>query len=158
MALSKDDMKTQYPLPAYNYKVSIDGETVAFSQATGLSMGYENATPYKESPTEAGKPGPVTMRMPAQASDVTLTLQKGLVRGKSLTALFQWINSKQLNLIQKKDIQVDLCDENGDPVFRWTVQNAYPTKLDAPSFDAASNDAAIESMELTADSVTMEEF
>ena len=50
-----------------------------------------------------------------------------------------------------------LCDENGDPVISWKVANAFPTKLEAPTFDANSNDAAVESMELTADSVTMEE-
>jgi phage tail-like protein len=157
MALSPQEIKTQYPLPVYNYKVSIDGETIAFSQVTGLSMSFETST-YKESPTEDGIVGPVIMRMPGQPADVTLTLQKGIVRGKSLPVLYNWINSKQLNLIQKKDIQVDLCDENGASVFRWTVRNAFPTKLDAPGFEATSNDAAIESMELMADSIAMEEL
>jgi phage tail-like protein len=35
--------------------------------------------------------------------------------------------------------------------------NAFPTKLDAPSFDANSNDVAIESMELMGDGVSIEE-
>jgi phage tail-like protein len=37
------------------------------------------------------------------------------------------------------------------------VVNAFPTKLDAPTFDAKSNDAAIESMELAADFISIEE-
>lgn len=156
MALTPQEIKEQYPLPVYNYKVSIDGETIAFSQVTGLSIAFETST-YKESPTEDGVVGPVIRRMPSQPADVTLTLQKGIVRGKSLQTLYQWINSKQLNQIQKKDIRVDLCDETGAAVISWTVRNAFPKKLDAPGFEATSNDAAIESMELMADSISIEE-
>ena len=32
MALSKDDIKTTYPLAVYNYKVEIGSDTVAFSE------------------------------------------------------------------------------------------------------------------------------
>lgn len=157
MALTNEDMKAQYPLPAYNYRVSIDGETAAFSQVTGLSYSFGTST-YKESPVDGGAPGPIVMKMPSQAADITITLQKGIVRGKSIPTLFNWINLKILNQIPKKDIQIDLCNEKGKAIFRWTVRNAFPTKLNAPGFDANSNDAAIESMELTADSFFLEEF
>ncbi len=156
MAVSTEDIKKLYPLPVYNYKVSIDGETIAFSQVTGLSMSYATST-YKESPTEAGAPGPIVRRVPSQQADITITLHKGVVRGKSVPALFKWINSKRLNLIQKKDIRIDLCDENGDAVVSWTVQNAFPTKLDAPAFDANNNDAAVETLQLSADHINIEE-
>jgi len=157
MALTKEEIKNQFPIPAYNYKVIINNETVAFSQVSGLSMTLETST-YKESPVEDGMVGPVTRRMPGQINDITISLQKGVVRGKSLPALYEWINSAQLNLIEKKDIQIDLCDENGDAVIRWTVINAFPTSLEAPSFDASTSDAAIESMELMADRLRMEEL
>ena len=155
MSLTKSEIKNRYPLPSYNYKVSIDGEIIAFSQVSGLSMGYEVST-YKESPVESGIPGPVTMKMPAQSSDISITLQKGVVRGKSI-ALFNWINSIQTNLVDKKDITIELCDETGAAVFVWKVINAFPTGLEAPTFDAASNDASLESMTLMADRITVEE-
>lgn len=112
---------------------------------------------YKESPTEGGIPGPITMRMPAQHSDVTVTMQKGVVRGKSVPALYAWINSTRTNLVDKKDIQVELCDENGDAVIVYKVINAFPTSLEAPTFDANSNDASIESLQLMADRISIEE-
>ena len=52
MALSKDDVKTAYPLPVYNYKVEIGSDTVAFSEVSGLNVSYETTT-YKESPLKA---------------------------------------------------------------------------------------------------------
>jgi phage tail-like protein len=156
MAISKEEIKTAYPLPVYNYRVEIGSDAVAFSEVSGLSKSYETTT-YKESQVESGIPGPRVMHMPAQAPASTLTLKKGIVRGASVAALYNWISATQLNQAEKKDIFVRLCDENGDPVISWKVNNAFPTKLEAPAFDANSNDVAVESMELTADDVTMEE-
>ena len=156
MALSKDDIKAAYPLPLYNYRVEIGPDSVAFSEVSGLAVSYETFT-FKESPVESGAPGPRSMTMPAQPEATTLTLKKGVVRGASVEALYRWIGSKQLNLIEKKDIFIRLCDEKGDPAVSWKVINAFPTKLDAPGFDASSNDAAVETMELTADGVMIKE-
>ena len=154
MALTPDKIKSDYPLPSYNYKVDIGKDTIAFSEVSGLNIAYEK-TVYKESSTESGKASPRVFRMPAQATDTTLTLKKGLVPAKSAPALYDWINSISLNQVQKKDIVISLCDETGKPVVSWTVVNAFPTKLDAPSFSATSNDAAIESMELLADGTSI---
>ncbi|MEZ4382387.1 MAG: phage tail protein [Nannocystaceae bacterium] len=156
MATSSADIKQSYPLPVYNYKVEIDGEAVAFSEVSGLSVGYETTT-YKESPTASGQIGPTIIHMPAQRTAVNVSLRKGLVRGSSIRVLYNWISTTRINQIQKKDIYVRLLDEAGDAVISWKVLNAFPTKLDAPSFDANSNDVAVESMELMADMVTIEE-
>ena len=154
MATTQEDIKATYPLPVYNYKVDIGQDTVAFSEVSGLNIGYET-TVYKESNTEPGKISPRVFRMPAQASNVTLTLKKGIVPAKSQAALYDWINSIRINQVIKKDIVVSLCDETGKAVVTWMVSNAFPTKLTVPTFDAKSNDVAIESLELMADSVSI---
>ncbi len=156
MAVSTTTIQTDYPLPVYNYRVEINGEAVAFSEVSGLTITYE-VTTYKESPTAGGAPGPRVMLMPAQRTPPTITLKKGIVRQASLRALYDWIKTVQTNVIEKKDIFVRLCDDKGEAVISWKVSNAFPTKLSAPSFTATSNDAAIESMELRADSITIEE-
>jgi phage tail-like protein len=154
MATSKATIKASYPLPVYNYRVNIGKDTVAFSEVSGLNISYET-TVYKESGTESGKVGPNVFRMPAQRADTKLTLKKGLVPDKSQSALYDWLNSIATNQVEKKDIVISLCDETGKAVVSWTVQNAFPTKLDAPTFDAKSNDVAIESMELMADGLVI---
>lgn len=155
MALAKADIKSAYPLPAYNYRVEIDGVAVGFSDVSGLSIKRETTT-YKESPVASGSPGPVVMNMPAQITQPTITLKKGVVKSVSVSALYEWISGTQVNQVVKKDIFVRLLDEKGDPVVSWKVINAFPTKLDAPSFSAASKDAAIETMELMGDSIVIE--
>lgn len=156
MALSPNEIGMAYPLPVYNYKVEINGEAVAFSEVSGLSIAYETST-YKESPVESGMPGPRVMHMPSQGTAANITLKKGIVKASSIHVLYRWINSVQTNQIEKKDITIRLCNETGAPVITWKVINAFPKKLDAPTIDANSNDAAIETMELMADKIFMEE-
>lgn len=156
MATSKDDIKATYPLPVYNYRVEIGGEAVSFSEVSGLNI-VINTTTYKESPVEGGSPGPRVMHMPAQGTPASLTLKKGLVSGTSVPALYEWIASAQTNQIEKKDVFIRLCDETGAPLVSWAVLDAFPTKLDAPTFGADSDDVAVESMELMASSVLIEE-
>ena len=154
MATTKDDIKTGYPLPVYNYRVEIAGTAVSFSEASGLDITRETTT-YKESPADGEPAGPKTMHMPAQGSPASLTLKKGVVQGKSVPVLYDWISGIQFNQVEKKDIYIRLCDEKGDAVLSWKVSNAFPTKLEAPSFTADSNDVAIESMELMGDGVSI---
>ena len=156
MAVSIESIKTDYPLPVYNYRVEIGGEAVAFSEVSGLSIAYETTT-YLASPTTRGAPGPDMMIMPAQPIAPTITLRRGIVRKTSIKHLYAWLRTVQINQIEKKDVFVRLCDEKGEAIVSWKLGNAFPVKLDAPTFDAKSNDAAIESMELKADSITLQE-
>ena len=158
MALSKEQIAKTYPLPVYNYKVEIYGsdgkaETVGFSEVSGLDITHETIT-YKES---AAGLGPRALHMPGQGTPANITLQKGVVAQVSVPLLFDWINSIQLNRVEKKDIFIRLCDEEGSAVVSWKVINAFPKSLQAPGFTADSNEVAIESMELMADGVTIEE-
>jgi phage tail-like protein len=156
MALTKDEIKKSYPLPVYNYKVEIAGVAIAFTEVSGLTIEYNTST-YIESQTASGIAGTRTLYMPAQLKPVNITLKKGIVRVTSIATLYKWISTATINQLEKKDIYVRLCDEQGKAVISWKVVNAFPTKLDAPSFDAKSNDAAIESMSLMADGVVIEE-
>jgi phage tail-like protein len=154
--VTQEQIKNEYPLPVYNYRVEIGSDAVAFTEVSGLNIAYETST-YKESQTASGVPGPRVMIVPGQKQATKLTLKKGIVRGASIKHLFEWIHTVQINQVEKKDVFIRLCDEQGEAVVSWKVQNAFPTKLDAPTFDAKSNDAAIESMELAADSVVIVE-
>ncbi len=91
------------------------------------------------------------MAMPGIPDFITIVLKKGVVKTKSIKALYNWISATQLNRIDKRDITIYLCDEKGEAVVIWKVIDAFPTKLTAPSFSASANEVAIESMELMAD-------
>ncbi|MFA0279957.1 phage tail protein, partial [Vibrio sp. 10N.222.55.F8] len=69
----------------------------------------------------------------------------------------EWINSISLNRVEKKDLMISLTDESGSELLAsWNVQNAFPTGLTAPSFDAAGSDISVQEITLVADRVTIQ--
>lgn len=156
MALSKEQIKADYPLLTYNYRVDIDNTSISFSEVSGLDLSFSTLT-HKESHSVSGKVGPNIMYMPAMIEPVNISMSKGLVKGVSMKVFYDWINSIELNRVDKKDITVHLLDETGTTVISWKVVDAFPKKLSAPKFDANSSAVAIESMELMASRVFMEE-
>ena len=146
MALTKDAIAASYPLPAYNYKVTVGKDVWSFSEVSGLQVGYEKLI-YKHGMSYLT--GPNIIR--AQQNEINFTLKRGVVAKRNV--LFGWLEDKS-----KKDIMIDLCDEGGNTLVRWKVRRAMPLKLDAPSFNASGNEAAFESLELIAQSLTVEHF
>jgi phage tail-like protein len=150
MAQQQQDIKSTYPLPSYNYRITIlqggDPLVISFSEVTGLSLEYEPVT-YKHGLSFAMG----VQIIPGMLQPIRLTMKKGLVQGNDF--LYRWMDGSYHQpsfYSTKRDVLIDLCDEAGQAVVRWTVQGALPTKLDAPSFDANSNEVAIETLELVA--------
>ena len=149
MATSIEDIKNKYPIPVFYYRVTVgDNDAIAFSEVSGLTIEYETIT-YRDGLSY--KDGP--KHMPGLDTPVNLTLQKGVVKADSF--LFDWLSTIRLNTVEKRDVRIDLLNENSEPTVSWTVRDAFPTKLDAPSFNASSNEVAIESLELMASSMTV---
>jgi phage tail-like protein len=156
MALTKDQIRTNYPLPVYNYRVDIGNTSFSFSEVSGLDLAFEVIT-YKESYASSGKSGPNIMHMPGMIQPVNISLKKGFIKGESMKVFYSWINSIELNRVDKKDIIIHLLDETGATVVSWKCIDAFPTKLSAPAFNADSNAVAIESMDVRAGRIIMEE-
>jgi len=150
MAQDKTQIKATYPLPVYNYRVTIlqDGKPLAlsFAEVSGLRQEYEAVT-YKHGLSFAMG----AKIIPGMVQPLRLTMKRGMAQNRAeLQQWLQGVYSDPLRAGAKRDILVDLCDESGKPLIRWTVQGALPVKLEAPTFDAKSNEVAIETIELVA--------
>ena len=160
MTTTTQTIKATYPLPSYQYRVVIAGPgttttTLNFSQVTGLTILYKT-TSYKQSLGDSDQK-PQSMTMPAQKdSSNPISFNRGIVNSTQITYLYDWINSIKTNVVDKRDITITLCDETGAGVVSWKLNNAFPVRLDAPSFVANSNDAAIESLQVLAQSIEMD--
>lgn len=172
MATQVQDIKSRYPLPAYNYRVSIFLEVagqafapiagvapmglISCAEVSGLKMEYNTVT-YRH-----GFSFITGMHiMPAQHKEVNLSIRKGVTKqGKYLSdwmkLSYPLILPKPSSLLRQRNLVIDLCDEEGLPVVRWTVLKAMPVKLEAPSFKADSNEVAFEQMDLIAHELKVE--
>ncbi len=144
MAVDKQTIVENYPLPVYSYKVVIDdSEEFSFSEVAGLEIDYDHLL-YRHGYSWAT--GDYLIR--TQRKPINITLRRGVA--KSRRFLYDWLKSAD-----KKNLSIDLCDENGDAIVSWSVYRALPFKLDAPSFNANSNDVAIEGLDLIAHDLTL---
>ncbi|PHM45311.1 phage tail protein [Xenorhabdus mauleonii] len=147
MSTSMSQIAIEYPIPSYRFIVSIGGENIPFNSVSGLDINFETIE-YRDG---IGN----WFKMPGQPQPINITLRKGVFPGK--TELFDWINSIQLNQIEKKDITISLTNDAGtELLMTWNVANAFPTSLTSPSFDATSNDIAVQEITLAADRVIMQ--
>lgn len=147
MAITADDIAVQYPIPTYRFIVALGNEKVPFTSASGLDINFDTIE-YRDGTGN-------WFKMPGQRQVPNITLSKGIFPGKN--AMYEWINSIQLNQVEKKDIMISLTNEAGTEVLvSWNVSNAFPTSLTSPSFDATSNEIAVQQITLMADRVTIQ--
>jgi phage tail-like protein len=175
MATEKKEIKSDYPLPAYNYRLTILpgslGEipsgtdlseksgavsVVSCSEISGLFMEVET-TIYKHGFSFLSG----FQVIPGQRKEVRLSIKKGITTNGSyfsdwIKLVYPFTMPLPSGLSRKRDIIIDLCDEKGEPVVRWIVSKAMPTKLEAPTFDANTNEVAFEKMDFIAHQLKIE--
>jgi len=145
MAQSRNYQRANYALPAYNFRVDVGGVTMNFSDVSGINMEYETVTYRHGLSFSEGE----ILRKFYYDKYVPITLKRGTVVGAN--ELYEWLKSKDL-----RHLDVSLCDEAGSAVVRWSIRKAVPVKLEAPTFDAATNEVAIESLEVSAAGISVE--
>ncbi len=146
MAEAKAFQKASYPLPAYNFRVAVDGTSMSFTEVSGISLDYEMLT-YKHGLSYWEGERITSYYLEKY---VPVTLAKGTVKGVNF--LYDWIKEKTKT---PRIMDVSLCDEEGHPVVSWRIAKTVPVKLVAPSFSANSNDVAIESLGVMAAGISM---
>lgn len=146
MAQTKDVQKQFYPLPAYNFRVRIDETVMSFAEVSGIGAEYDKVT-YRHGLSFCEGEVITTFYY---NSFITVTLKRGVVLGANPLYFYDWLKQGDL-----RSIVVSLCSETGDPVISWEIAKAVPVKLQAPAFDAKTNEASIESVELAARSVAL---
>lgn len=131
----------EYPLPKFHFIVEWGGKKIGFTEVTGLDKQVE-AIEYREgSSKEYSK-----IKMPGMQKFSNITLKRGTFSGDK--EFYTWINSVNLNTIERRDVIISLLNENHDPVLSWKAKNAWPIKLQASDLKADGNEVAIETLEL----------
>ncbi len=144
MSTSVAESSLRYPMMAYNFRVSIGSESVAFAEVSGLKREFETVTYRHGFSFREGED--ITKYHIAKYEEITL--RRGLFRNTS--ALYSWLEEED-----ERSITIELCDEEGMSVIEWRIAGAVLTKVEAPSFDANSSDVAVESLSLMARHITI---
>lgn len=138
------------PFRGFNFKVDFEGLSASnFSECSGLSAEGDSVD-YRE-----GTDPVLTVRKLAGLRKYTnITLKRGYTPDRSL---WDWYKDIVNGRTVRRNGTITLIDEEGTEVMHWSVENAWPNKIEGPSFNATSNDVAMETLELVHEGLALEE-
>ena len=145
MADSAADQRARYPLAVYNFRVAVGDVIMAFTEVSGLAREHETKT-YRHGLSYWEGESITKLTFDKFAP---LTLKRGVVRGAK--ALYDWLESTEV-----RNMTLSLCDDGGNASVTWHVKKALATKLEAPTLQASSNDAAVETLTLMVSGISVE--
>lgn len=144
------DQDNLWPVPQFHFKVTIgDKVEIAFQEVMGLDAEYDIMEYHASNSVDFS-----TVKMPGlhKASDVTL--KKGMF--KQDTTLYDYFMAVKMNTVQRETVTIQLLDEEHNPMFTWTLKNAYPTKVTGTDLNAQSSEVAVEEIVLAHEGLSFE--
>ncbi|WP_298855450.1 phage tail protein [uncultured Ruegeria sp.] len=148
--MSGDKQNNVWPLPKFYFSVDISslGSEVGFQEVSGLDTETQ-VIEYRAGNSKVFS----TVKMPGIAKFGNVTLKKGVfVKDNSF---FDWYSKIKMNTIARADVTIKLLDETGKPTMTWKLANAWPTKISPTDLKAEGNEAAIESLEIAHEGLTI---
>lgn len=135
----------QDPYRAYNFKLQIQGVTEGhFTECSGLNARVQSIS-YREAGTN------VVHKLPGPVEYGDVTLRFGLTRSKDL---WNWFMNVAKGKLERKNVSIVMLDNDGvTDAFQWNLTDAWPSGWEGASLNALGQEAAIESLTLTFESL-----
>lgn len=128
-------------LTAARFSIVVDGQSIAtFAELQGISSGYD--IDFIESDGRR-------LAVPGKRPAPTVTLTRGMTSGLELAAwhelaLNDWTTAR-------KNASLVMYDATGAPVARYSLENAWPAKLEIGSLRVGSSSVVMETVTLVCD-------
>lgn len=139
----------QYPLSKFYFQVDWGGTRIGFHEISGLDKEVEVIEHRISNSPDFSK-----IKMPGMIKYSNITLKRGSF--KSDNEYYEWLDTIQLNEVERRSITISLLDEQGNPAITWKVNNAFPVKLQSTDLKAEGNEVAIETLEIAHEGLTIE--
>ena len=137
--------KRNDPYGGYNFLVEMDGITQAgFQEVSGLDSSTDSVD-YRE-----GNDPNHVRKLPGLNKFSPITLKRGITDSDEL---WKWRSTVVNGKIARKNGSIILLDDRGQEKLRWNFFNAWPSKWTGPSLNATSTAVAVETLEITIESV-----
>jgi phage tail-like protein len=131
----------QDPYWSFNFRVEIEGiATASFSECSGLESSVD-VVEYRE----GGDPMMSVRKLPGLRKYTNLTLKRGITQDKEL---YNWHRRILDGEIDLRNGSIFLLDDKRTEVLRWNFHNGWIRRYEGPTFNAKSNEVAIETIEI----------
>ena len=134
------------PYRGFNFLVEIDNITEAgFQECSGEDTATDPVD-YRE-----GTDPNHVRKLTGLNKYGAITLNRGITDSETL---WEWRQNIVDGNIDRRNISIVLLDEARQEKWRWNLSRAWPSKWTGPTFNATSNDVAIEQLEITHEELT----
>ena len=137
------------PSPKPRFQVEWRGTNIGFSEVSGLDVETE-VVEY----SEGSSPEHTPIKTPRQQKFGTITMKRGVFKDRN--GFHQWWITVKRNTIEQCDLTISLMNKELEPEVVWKVKNARPTKIQPTDLKADDNEAAIDTIELVHEGVSIE--
>lgn len=141
-------MAAEYPLPKFHFIVEWGGTRIGFTEASGLDRQID-VIEYREGASKEYH----KIKMPGLQKFSNITLKRGTFKGDN--QFWDWLNTVQLNTIERRDLTLKLLNESHEPVVTWQIKQSWPVKIQSTDLKADGNEVAIETLELAHEGMTI---
>jgi phage tail-like protein len=133
--------------PSCRFYVMLDGVVQGvFTEVGGLQVEMD-VMEYQE----GGNNGFV-YRLPGFTKVSNITLKRGMTKSNDF---FKWCANIADGNFRRRNISIVMYDVAGEELMRWNFINAYPVKWTGPQFQASDTAAAIETLELAHEGMSL---
>jgi phage tail-like protein len=91
-------------------------------------------------------------RLPGFTKITNLTLKRGMT---SSNEFYKWFADVASGNFTRRNVTVVMYDASGTELMKWNFTNAYPVKWIGPQFRSTESAAAIETLELAHEGMTL---
>lgn len=142
-------MAETYPLVKFHFRVEWGGTRIGFTEVTGLDRSLD-VIEYRD----GANPEFHKQKMPGMHKFSNITLKRGTFASDN--EYYKWLDTVQLNTIERRDILISLLNEKHEPVINWKIKNAFPVKVQSSDLKSDGNEVAIETLEIAHEGLVME--
>jgi phage tail-like protein len=130
-----------YPYKNFRFLLEIDGILQGgFSECSGFGSNIE-VIEYRE-----GGDRSTVRKLPGKVSYPDIMLKWGVTDSREL---YDWHRAAVNGEIQRKNGSIILKNDLQQEKVRWNFTEAWPSKYDAPDFNAKGNDIAIDALTIS---------
>jgi phage tail-like protein len=142
------------PYPGHNFQVVVqeisdDGASVsgAFTEISGLETEI-NGIEYRN-----GNEDITVRKIPGLKTFTNITCKRGATGD---VEFWNWVKSAMDGDVQRREGSILLMDENQQEVMRWNFSRGWACKYTGPSFNAANNEIAMETVEICVEELALD--
>ena len=136
------------PSEAARFSITIDGvEIASFSEIVELTSGLDpSALTLALDP----KRKPVLKKLPGKRTPPTVTLKRGLTNGLEVSA---WHEDALTRVAARRDAVMVAFDVTGQPVARFTLAGAWPSKVEIGALKAGASQILFETVTIVSSEI-----